>query len=147
MAYVITSNDVLLNKQARPRPNLQRSHASMNRAIQADVTNKHAYRNISLLLTHGFHHHQINNDYNNSPSSRSFGGLPTPPRPRPATSPSAHPTTTRCPRATTPPCYRPLSPPSDHVFVRAGSYAIDWLALLLPRSLAASTACWKLATG
>jgi len=38
----------------------------MNRAIQADVTNKHAYRNISLLLTHGFHHHEINNDYDNS---------------------------------------------------------------------------------
>ena len=32
----------------------------MNRAIQADVTN------ISLLLTHGFHHHEINNDYDNS---------------------------------------------------------------------------------
>ena len=38
----------------------------MNRAIQADVVNKHAYGNISLLLTHGFHHHEINNDHENS---------------------------------------------------------------------------------
>jgi len=117
-------------------------------AVQADVTNKHAYENISLLLTHGFHQHNINNDYINSD---------------PRLDPSVDfrlrldhvGLRVRAPirlqlgvlgrlRAL---CYRPLSPPGDHVFVRAGSYAIDWLALLPPRSLAASTDRWRLATG
>jgi len=39
---------------------MQIATSSMNRAIQADVTNKHAYGCISLLLTHDSHQHEIN---------------------------------------------------------------------------------------